>query len=50
MPRLDVSATCVRVPVMRAHSEAMDPAPSDPGTPEEARAALEAAPGVVSGR
>lgn len=46
-PDLDVSATCVRVPVMRAHSEAVWIHTERPVSPEEARAALEAAPGVV---
>ncbi len=43
-PDLDVSATCVRVPVMRAHSEAVWIHTERPVSPEEARAALEAAP------
>ncbi len=42
-----VSATCVRVPVMRAHSEAVWIECEKPITPEEARAALQLAPGVV---
>ncbi len=46
-PDLDVSATCVRVPVMRAHSEAVWIQTERPIAPEEARAALESAPGVV---
>lgn len=46
-PSLEVSATCVRVPVMRAHSEAVWIHTERPVSPEEARAALEAAPGVV---
>ena len=40
-----VSATCVRVPVMRAHSESVWV--ERPLSPEEARAAFAAAPGVV---
>lgn len=48
MEDLPISATCVRVPVLRAHSESVTlefdgPAPSV----EDMRAALEAAPGVT---
>lgn len=46
-PTLDVSATCVRVPVMRAHSEAIWVETEKPVTTEQARAAFEAAQGVV---
>ena len=42
-----VSATCVRVPVMRAHSESIWVETERPITVEEARAAFEAAPGVI---
>ncbi|WP_305155505.1 aspartate-semialdehyde dehydrogenase [uncultured Alistipes sp.] len=42
-----VSATCVRVPVMRAHSESVWVETERPLLPEEARAAFAAAPGVV---
>jgi len=42
-----VSATCVRVPVMRAHSEAVWIETEEPISPERARAALHLAPGVV---
>lgn len=42
-----VSATCVRVPVLRAHSEAVWASTERPLTVEEVRAALENAPGVV---
>ncbi len=45
-PDLRVSATCVRVPVFRAHSEAIHAAFERPVTAEAARAVLEAAPGV----
>jgi aspartate-semialdehyde dehydrogenase len=45
-PGLRVSATCVRVPVRRAHSEAVNVEFERPVTPEEARAWLTAAPGV----
>ncbi|MDE7154525.1 MAG: aspartate-semialdehyde dehydrogenase [Muribaculaceae bacterium] len=46
-PELNVSATCVRVPVMRAHSEAIWVETERPLTVEEAREAFAAAPGVV---
>jgi len=42
-----VSATCVRVPVMRAHSESVWVETERPLAVEEARAAFAAAPGVV---
>ncbi|HBV49451.1 MAG TPA: aspartate-semialdehyde dehydrogenase [Alistipes sp.] len=42
-----VSATCVRVPVMRAHSESVWVETERPLSPEEARAAFAAAPGVL---
>ena len=46
-PDIRVSATCVRVPVMRAHSEAIWLETEEPVTVEEARAAFASAPGVV---
>ena len=46
-PEIKVSATCVRVPVMRAHSEAIWVETEKPLTVEEAREAFAAAPGVV---
>lgn len=46
-PKLSVSAMCVRVPVLRAHSEAIWVETERPISPEEARKALEAAPGIV---
>lgn len=46
-PGLDVSATCVRVPVMRAHSEAIWVETERPVTLEEAREAFSKAEGVV---
>lgn len=46
-PTLEVSATCVRVPVMRAHSEALWIETERPVTVDEARNALAAAQGVV---
>lgn len=42
-----VSAMCVRVPVMRAHSEALWIETETPVSVEEARNALESAPGIV---
>ncbi len=42
-----VSATCVRVPVMRAHSESIWVETERPISAEEARAAFAAAPGIV---
>ncbi len=46
-PDIEVSATCVRVPVMRAHSEAIWVETERPVSVEEARKAFAAAPGVV---
>ncbi len=46
-PALEVSATCVRVPVMRAHSEAIWAETERPLSLDEVRAAFDAAPGVV---
>jgi len=45
-PHLAISATCVRVPVFRAHSEAIHAEFERPVGEEEARAVLAAAPGV----
>lgn len=44
---IKVSATCVRVPVMRAHSESIWLETERPVSPDEARAAFEAAEGIV---
>jgi aspartate-semialdehyde dehydrogenase len=41
-----VAATCVRVPVMRAHSESINLEFANPITPDEVRAMLRDAPGV----
>lgn len=46
-PGLEVSATCVRVPVMRAHSEAVWIETAEPVSVEAARKALSEAEGVV---
>ncbi|MFZ5802193.1 MAG: aspartate-semialdehyde dehydrogenase [Candidatus Omnitrophota bacterium] len=45
-PDLRVTATCVRVPVLRAHSEALFIETERPISPDEARAILAKAPGV----
>ncbi|MDY6782834.1 MAG: aspartate-semialdehyde dehydrogenase [Cyanobacteriota bacterium] len=45
-PQLRVSATCVRVPVLRAHSEAINLEFATPFDLEQAREILAAAPGV----
>ena len=47
MPGLAVSATCVRVPVRRGHSETVNVEFESPISPEEARALLAAQPGIV---
>lgn len=46
-PGIAVSATCVRVPVLRAHSEAIWISTREPIGVERARKALQDAPGVV---
>ena len=45
-PELRVTATCVRVPVLRAHSEAINLEFEQPFSLEQARKAIAAAPGV----
>jgi aspartate-semialdehyde dehydrogenase len=45
-PELKISATCIRVPVLRAHSEAINLEFAQPFDVAEARAALEKAEGV----
>jgi aspartate-semialdehyde dehydrogenase len=45
-PDLRVSATCVRVPVLRAHCVALTFECRDPITPQQVRALLQGAPGV----
>lgn len=45
-PELRVTATCVRVPVLRAHSEAINLEFDTPFDPESARQILSKAPGV----
>ena len=44
---IKVSATCVRVPVLRAHSEAIWVETESPVSVEEAREAFEKAPGLI---
>lgn len=46
-PELSVSATCVRVPVMRAHSEAIWATAAEPLDVEQVRRAFAEAPGIV---
>jgi aspartate-semialdehyde dehydrogenase len=46
-PEIKVSATCVRVPVVTGHSEAVNVETRDPLEPEQARELLAAAPGVT---
>jgi aspartate-semialdehyde dehydrogenase len=45
-PDLRVSATCIRVPVLRAHSEAINLEFAQPFDPDQARSILSTAPGV----
>jgi aspartate-semialdehyde dehydrogenase len=45
-PSIRVSATCVRVPVVTGHSEAVNVQTRDPLSPEQARELLRDAPGV----
>jgi aspartate-semialdehyde dehydrogenase len=46
-PAIEVAATCVRVPVFIGHSEAVNVEFEEPISPEEARAALREAEGVL---
>jgi len=46
-PRIMVSATCVRVPIMRAHSESINLEFERPITPQQVREILARAPGVT---
>ena len=46
LPELPVSATCVRVPVLVGHAQAVWVETEEPLTPEDARLALAEAPGV----
>jgi aspartate-semialdehyde dehydrogenase len=46
-PDIRISATCVRVPVVTSHSEAVNVQTREDLSPEQARELLEAAPGIV---
>jgi aspartate-semialdehyde dehydrogenase len=46
-PSIRVSATCVRVPVVNGHSEAVNVQTREPLSPEGARELLRAAPGIT---
>jgi aspartate-semialdehyde dehydrogenase len=46
-PEIGISATCVRVPVVTGHSEAVNVETREPLAPERARELLAAAPGVT---
>jgi aspartate-semialdehyde dehydrogenase len=46
-PEIKVSATCVRVPVVSGHSEAVNVQTREPLSPERARELLAGAPGVT---
>ncbi|MGN6815031.1 MAG: aspartate-semialdehyde dehydrogenase [Solirubrobacterales bacterium] len=46
-PEIKVSATCIRVPVVSGHSEAVNVETREPLDPERARELLAAAPGVT---
>jgi aspartate-semialdehyde dehydrogenase len=46
-PEIKVSATCIRVPVVTGHSEAVNVETREPLEPEQARELLSAAPGVT---
>jgi len=46
-PDIQVSATCVRVPVLRCHSESVNVEFSEPVALEAARAALDSSPGIT---
>jgi len=46
-PELKVTATCIRVPVLRAHSIALNATFDRPMTPAQAREILGAAPGIT---
>lgn len=46
-PKIEVEATCVRVPVFNGHSEAVNVEFENPITPDQARKALEKADGIL---
>lgn len=45
-PQLAITATCVRVPVLRAHTESINLTLEQPLSPERARSLLASAPGI----
>jgi aspartate-semialdehyde dehydrogenase len=45
-PKMMITATCIRVPIARAHSESINLEFERPITPEQVRSILKAAPGV----
>ena len=47
LPSLNISCTCVRVPVSRAHSEALNMEFEEEVTPDEVREIISASPGVI---
>ena len=46
-PSIAITATCIRVPVLRAHSESINLSFERPITPDEVRSILDGAPGVT---
>jgi aspartate-semialdehyde dehydrogenase len=46
-PDIAITATCIRIPVLRAHCESINLEFTDPITPEQVRDILSAAPGVT---
>jgi len=46
-PEIEVAATCVRVPVLRCHSESLNIEFESEVTPDDARRALESSPGIT---
>jgi aspartate-semialdehyde dehydrogenase len=46
-PQMAITATCVRIPVMRAHCESINLEFAEPMTPEKVRELLAKAPGVA---
>ncbi len=46
-PEINITATCVRIPVLRAHCESINLEFAEPMTPDQVRDLLAAAPGVT---
>jgi aspartate-semialdehyde dehydrogenase len=46
-PDIAITATCIRIPVLRAHCESINLEFADPITPDEVRNLLDSAPGVT---